>query len=112
MASQVDVNKFLCTFKKLAGQCGIKIALRQKNKKTLEELGFHLLDVQNEILTLESTDYLDGPKPDRDFPGDIWEFGKTIEHEDVYIKLKVSKSGQPVCISFHIAEQPIIYPFK
>ncbi len=113
MTSQSDVNKFLGRFKKIVNHRGINVAQRQKNTDTLTELGFTNLDVQNEILRLESTDYIDGPNPDLDFPGDVWEFGKAIQHEEVYIKLKFAGGGtQAVCISFHFAEKGITYPFK
>jgi hypothetical protein len=75
-------------------------------------LGFTQLDVQNEILRLDSNNYVEGPQPDdKGRPGKVWVFGKVIEHEEIYIKLKMGITGQPTCISFHIAEKPMNYPF-
>ena len=85
---------------------------RHKNTETLTELGFTKIDVQNEIMRLNSTDYIDGPKQDRDFPGEVWEFGKIIHHEEIYIKLKIREGREAVCISFHHAAEEIRYPFK
>ena len=112
MTTQSDVNKFLGNFKKIVSERGIDVVQREKNLDTLTELGLTNIDVQNEILRLDATDYIDGPKPDREFPGDVWEFGKTIHHEEIYIKLKLRGSTQAVCISFHHAEDKISYPFK
>ncbi|MBL7181092.1 MAG: type II toxin-antitoxin system MqsR family toxin [Desulfobacterales bacterium] len=112
MAFQNDVNKFLSDFKKLIAQRGVLLLFRKKNQETLTELGFTQLDVQNEILKLDSTDYSDGPQPDdKGRPGEVWVFGKVIKHEEIYIKLKISGTSQPICISFHAAEQPMNYPY-
>ncbi|MBN1843084.1 MAG: type II toxin-antitoxin system MqsR family toxin [Deltaproteobacteria bacterium] len=112
MASQGDVNKFLGNFKQIVTQRGIWVVQREKNVNTQIELGFNNVDVQKEILRLDCTHYVDGPKPDRDRQGDVWEFGKIIEHEEVYIKVKLTGGVHPVCISFHFAEEPIGYPFQ
>jgi hypothetical protein len=48
-------------------------------------------------------------------PGEIWEFGKRIGGNDVYIKLKIAQVGNDKiakCISFHKAEFPLSYPLK
>ena len=113
MASQNDANQFLGNFKNLVAQQGIKLLLRQKNQDTLTELGFTQLDVQNEILRLDSTNYSEGPQPDdKGRPGEVWVFGKVIKHEEIYTKLKIGGTGQPICISFHAAEQPMNYPYR
>ena len=45
--------------------------------------------------------------------GEMWVFGKDIRGREVYIKIMISGlSGQTICISFHIAESPMKYPFK
>ena len=70
---------------------------------------------KDEILSLSTTDYCSGPKPDKDMPGEIWEFGKRIGGKGVYIKLKIAQVGNnkiAKCISFHKAEFPLCYPLK
>ncbi len=87
MTTQSEVNKFLGALKKAINQRGISVIQREKNVNTMTELGFHNMDVQNEVLRLDSTDYIDGPKPDRDVPGEFfWEFGRIVEHEEIYIR--------------------------
>ena len=111
MTTQSDVNKFLGTFKNVVNQRGLRVIPREKNLMTMQELGFAFIDVQNEIMRLDSTDYIDGPKSDLSVAGDVWEFGKTVEHEEIYIKLKLKDNSQAVCISFHHAQKAISYPF-
>lgn len=40
-------------------------------------------------------------------------FGKDVKNREVYIKIMISDyGGQTICISFHLAEAPLKYPFK
>ena len=40
-------------------------------------------------------------------------FGKDIKGRDVYIKITMGMANcQTICISFHLAEHPLTYPFK
>ena len=40
-------------------------------------------------------------------------FGKDVKGREVYIKITLGyQNGQTICISFHIAEHPMQYPFK
>ena len=112
MVDQDGINKFLGYFKKCVTEKGLLLIRRQKNIETITKLGLTLLDIRKEILKLDYTDYISGPKEDRDFPGEVWEFGKLIECEDVYIKLKLKTGSKPVCISFHLFEREARYPFK
>jgi hypothetical protein len=113
---EINVSIFLKEFKKIVTQeRGLDIVGRQENKKSLLQLGFTKNNCQHEILNLSVSDYCAGPKPDKDRPGVIWEFGKKIRGHDVYIKLKIAEAGSvriAKCISFHIAEFPIINPLK
>ena len=113
---EIQASIFLKDFKKIVTQeRGLDIVGRQENKKTLLQLGFTKKNCQHEILDLSVSDYCAGPKPDKDRPGVIWEFGKKIHGHDVYIKLKIAEIGLiriAKCISFHIAEFPISYPLK
>ena len=40
-------------------------------------------------------------------------FGKDVKGREVYIKIMISQfGGQTICISFHLAEHKLNYPFK
>ena len=40
-------------------------------------------------------------------------FGKDVKNREVYIKIMMSELvPQTICISFHLAEHPMKYPFK
>jgi len=59
--------------------------------------------------------YYDGPKQDRDRPGKVWEFGKKIDGNEIYIKLKIAEVNNEKlakCISFHKANSPLSFPLK
>jgi ribosomal protein S9 len=87
---------------------------RGKNQRALEELeivpSYRRVIIEN--LTVE--DYAEGPVVDTlNNLGEMWVFGKDIKGREVYIKIMISGlSGQTICISFHIAESPMKYPFK
>jgi len=112
MADRDEINKFLGNFKKCMTEKGLLLIRRSKNMETITQLGLTLLDVRKEVFKLNYTDYIAGPKDDRDFPGQVWEFGKLIETEDIYIKLKLKTGSKPVCLSFHFFERDAQYPFK
>jgi len=113
---EIQASIFLKDFKKIVTQeRGLDIVGRKENKKSLLQLGFTRKNCKNEILNLSVSDYCAGPKPDKDRPDVIWEFGKNISGYDIYIKLKIAETGSvriAKCISFHIAEFPIINPLK
>lgn len=109
------VREFLIEFKGIVSSHGLHIVQRPVNKDALTELGLTKENVKDEILSLSVADYCTGPEIDRDMPGDIWVFGKTIDGKEVYIKLKiVNKGGKKIatCISFHPARYPLSFPFR
>ena len=87
---------------------------RGKNKKALEELeivpSYRKVVIEN--LTVD--DYVDGPVVDTlNKLGEMWVFGTDVKGREVYIKIMISEfNGQTICISFHLAEKPLKYPFK
>jgi hypothetical protein len=87
---------------------------RGKNQKTLEELEIVPLFRKVIIENLTVEDYVEGPVVDTLYKiGDMWVFGKDVKEREVYIKIQISElSGQTICISFHLAESPMKYPFK
>ena len=107
---KTEVNDFLREFKNIATKRGIELIDRDKNK--LARLGLTKLDFHNEVLSLTYKNYCRGPEPDKDFPGEIWIFGKNIDYDEYYIKLKISKEKRAVCLSFHPAEHSIHYPLN
>ncbi len=43
----------------------------------------------------------------------MWVFGKDIKGREVYIKISLGlENCQTICISFHLAEHNMQYPFK
>ena len=107
---------FLNNFKELAATGrGIDIIPRRKNLDSLSRLGITLKICKEEILSLAVKNYLDGPKPDEDRPGEIWEFGKRVFGKEVFIILKIAQAGNAIitkCLSFHEAEFPLRLPFQ
>lgn len=87
---------------------------RGKNQKALEELeivpSFRKVIIEN----LKVEDYVEGPLVDElNKLGEMWVFGKDVKGREVYIKIMISQfGGQTICISFHLAEHKLNYPFK
>ena len=88
---------------------------RKENKECLLQLGFKYPDIKETLLGLSVEDYCEGPCDDRDQPGELWVFGKTIENKVVYIKLKLASLG-PLrivrVVSFHFTEHTLEHPFE
>ncbi|CAI8939412.1 Type II toxin-antitoxin system MqsR family toxin [Bacillus sp. IT-13CA1] len=60
--------------------------------------------IWQEILTLKPCHYFSGPLKDHARPHEglvIWIFKKDINNVTVYIKLRIRKKGDCVCLSFH-----------
>ena len=94
---------------------GWVLVKRPENKECILQLGFKYQDIKETLLGLSVEDYCDGPCYDRDQPGELWIFGKTIENKVIYIKLKLASLGQlniVRIISFHFAEHKLEYPLK
>lgn len=87
---------------------------RGKNAQTLIELELRPIDRNAILETLDVKDYSEGPLPDTLYKGtDLWIFGKMVKKREVYIKITLGAAGSSViCISFHLADHKIKYPFK
>ena len=105
-ASTSDISSFLAQAKRLIAAGNYLFVPRGKNLKALSDHGLTVKDAKDEMLGLMVSDYYKGPKRDldRSQPGDIWEFKKTVEGEQCYVKLKIqNRNGKDIlkCLSFH-----------
>ncbi len=111
-----QVKGFLLEFKRVVTQgSGVDLVRRHDTLETLRYLGLTKRDLEEILLGLTVTAYCAGPKPDRDRPGEVWEFGRDIDGLEIYIKLKVADiQGRKIakCISFHIAAHSMRYPYR
>jgi hypothetical protein len=113
---RTEIRDFLVEFKGIMSKGrGLDIVNRRENIDTLAKKGLTKKNLIEEIMTLSVENYCQGPEPDRDKPGNIWVFGKQIDTEEIYIKLKIAQVGKEKiakCISFHIADFPLCYPYR
>jgi len=114
-STESEVKSFLLGVKYAIQGGGFLVRRRQKNMESIVQLGISLNDVAYEIEGLSVTDYCAGPLKDREFEGDVWEFGKVVAGREVYIKLKLGgdrRHQQVTVISFHFPEFTLSYPLK
>lgn len=105
-ASAADIQAYLHSAKQLITAGKYDFVPRRKNLQALAQHGLTVADVKFEILNLVVSDYYRGPKQDFDpkRPGDIWEFKKSIDGSQFYVKTKiVQENGDNIlkCLSFH-----------
>ena len=115
MVTREEVKTFLEQFNIKAQVFGIRFRDdREKNRETLEEL--EIAPMQREVIvkSLVPQDYVEGPVIDvLNRESEMWVFGRDVKGREVYIKITLGyENGQTICISFHIAEHPLKYPFK
>jgi len=87
---------------------------RGKNKQALADLEISPMYREKIIKEINIEDYSNGPINDSLYNlGNMWIFGKDVKKREVYIKISLGRSNyQTICISFHIAEHKMNYPFK
>ena len=87
---------------------------RGKNAQTLLDLEITPASREKIIKDLDVKDYSEGPIDDLLNKGaPMWVFGKKVKGEEIYIKITMGITGaKTICISFHIAEHEMKYPFK
>ena len=113
MATKQQVARFLEAFLRSMAEVGwLWVMNRDKNRDGLIAIGITKRQRQDVIRSLTPEDYCEGPLPDETRPGEVWVFGKHVEGAEVYIKLKLTKTEAPKCISFHPAEHTLRYPLK
>lgn len=113
-----EVETFLKDFKqKMAARVGgySVIFYRERPKNLQTQLDLELREFEKERYLSELTveDFYNGPTKDVDGGPDLWEFGKTVKNKEMYIKISIGNLNKPArCISFHLPEREIKYPFK
>lgn len=115
MATKEEVEKFLRDFlEKLDVFSIVYCDDRGKNLATLALLDIPPSARTREIRRLTVEDYSEGPLTDTlNRLGDMWVFGRDVRKREVYIKISMGlPNTSTICISFHIAERPMDYPYK
>lgn len=117
-ATQAEVEEFLSIFKS-CWDGNVVPRTDSRNDDTLSILGITPKHRAEEIKRLRYDNYSRGPSPDHDGDSDKlwWEFGRVIDSYEIYIKIRVYKrkkdgSFAAKCMSFHIAERSMTYPYK
>jgi len=115
MATRNDVEQFLAQFKLKLEVFGVFfLDGREKNSQSLLDLNISRLERMAVVKSIEVVDYSEGPIRDvlNDY-GEMWVFGKDVKGQEVYIKITMGRPNlNAICISFHVAEHPMQYPFK
>lgn len=109
-----DVKSFLDNLRLKIDVFGIVYLGRNKNLQTLLDLDILPSSRTKIIKELKVEDYSEGPLAEN-MNGwqDMWIFGKQIKGTEVYIKVTMgNENNKSICISFHIAEHKMLYPFK
>lgn len=115
MITKEEVQRFLEQFNAKVKVFGIIFRDdRQKNKEALQQLDITPMQRELIVKSLQVQDYVEGPVIDvLNRQGEMWVFGKDVKGREVYIKITLGyQNGQTICISFHLAEHPMQYPFK
>lgn len=115
MVTIEEVKAFLDLFNIKAQVFGIRFRNdREKNREALLQLDITPMQRELIVKNLQVQDYVEGPVIDvLNQEGEMWVFGKDVKEREVYIKITLGyENGQTICISFHIAEHPLAYPFK
>ena len=80
-----------------SGELSVEISAGKELRWSVEMQGVNILEPSTIAMTLED--------------GTV--FGKDVKGREVFIKITLGyENGQTICISFHLAEYPLKYPFK
>ena len=87
---------------------------RGKNAQTLADLEIRPIEREELLQKLSYADYCSGPHKESLYKGaDLWVFGKELKKNEIYIKISIGfVGGSVICVSFHIAESKMKYPYK
>lgn len=115
MITKQEVEKYLTELKVKINVFGILfLDERGKNQQTLHDLEISPAKRKEIILGLKVEDYCAGPL-DEKMRGilPMWVFGRVVRKKEIYIKISMGiENSNVVCISFHIAEHSLVYPYK
>lgn len=114
MQEENEVAQFLKRFKTKLKVFDIFDIEREKNTQGLLDLELSLIQRKKVLMQLEVKNYCEGPLEETMHgESNMWVFGKEVRDKEVYIKIALGAESEPVlCISFHIAEHKLDYPFK
>lgn len=115
IATLAEIQKFLNDFHQKVEVFDIIILNdREKNAKTQAVLGLSPNAQRDVIKEIQVQDYSEGPITNiLNAWGDLWVFGKDVNNQEVYIKIAYGMPNrQAICVSFHLAEFPMNYPYK
>jgi len=115
MTKKDDVELFLKNFKTKLGIWNIAyLDGRPKNTQTLADLEIPPYKRTEVVKSLEIPNYSEGPIEEKMLGGsEMWVFGKKVKKKEIYIKITMGiPNNAVICISFHIAEHKMKYPFN
>lgn len=115
MATRLEVQRFLRTFHAKLKVFDILFRDdRGKNQAALFDLDITPVYRVEIIKSLAVSDYSAGPiVSELGKNTELWVLGKDVKQREVYIKISLGFPNESViCISFHLAERPMEYPFK
>lgn len=115
MATRLEVQRFLRTFHAKLKVFDILFRDdRGKHQAALFDLDITPVYRVEIIKSLAVTDYSAGPiVSELGKNTELWVFGKDVKQREVYIKISLGFPIESViCISFHLVERPMEYPFK
>jgi len=88
----------------------------ERGKNAVALLALEITPTQRKkiIESLTADDYTEGPLEDTLYRiAEMWVFGKTYKKKELYIEISMGASNaRTICISFHVAECPLKYPFR
>ncbi|WP_345245696.1 hypothetical protein [Nibrella saemangeumensis] len=113
MAPEDEVSRFLTDFKAKLDLYEVTYMRRDKNLQALASLDIRPFERTAYLRSLAVENYYRGPHYDQAGISDLWEFGIQVKGKEVYIKIQLGAFNRStICISFHIAEFPMTYPYK
>jgi len=107
-----NVERFLEEFKQIMKTMGYMPIPRESYNKTLSELNLTPIEAKEIINGLNFKNYVSGPDEDYDNKGkQIWFFGYNVKNSEIYIKLSNDYSFKAKCISFHVSDRKLSFPY-
>ncbi|MBO7083562.1 MAG: type II toxin-antitoxin system MqsR family toxin [Bacteroidales bacterium] len=111
MKTKQEVEEFLNQFGIKFDIWGIFYLDRDKNEEALKALGITPRARDEIVRQLQPNDYVETLPAE--YFDEMWVFGKDTEGTELYIKIAMGQpNSQTICISFHIADHSINYPYK